>query len=108
GLGIARGTGGAPWNSVLISPARSIAIESALRTLTSARVPLRLETARAPDANDGPLVTVREGSDLRRSIAETVPMYEPSISPLSRPEVRVFSSGTPKKLMVFTLAGPFQ
>ena len=62
----------------------------------------------AAEANDGPSVTVTAGSEARRSIVEMAGMYEPSMSPLSRPDVNVFSSGTPTKSIEATLAAPFQ
>ncbi len=44
-------------------PCRSIAIDSARRTVTSPSGPSRLDTMNADEANDGPWVTVSAGFD---------------------------------------------
>src|SRR3954469_2608583 len=81
-----------------------MAIESAWRTRTSFSAPVRLEMTSASEENDGPAVTVSLLLFLSWSSVVSGCGYVPVISLVSRPEVRLESSGTPLKTIDAALA----
>src|ERR671933_2778299 len=78
-------------------PCRSSAIDSAFRTRTSPRAPLKLDTMNASVAQLGPSVTLTLLLLFSWSSVDSAKVYEPSMSPVCMAEVKAATSGAPLK-----------